>query len=120
MKILVIDDDAAVRKFISLILQRKKYTVVEADNGVNGLQLLQEHQDIAVMVTDLIMPEKEGIETIIEVRQQYPSIKILAISGGGKVSPENYLVIADALGAHTTLKKPFSGQELIQAIENLL
>ncbi len=119
MKILVIDDDAAVRKFISLILQRKKHTVVEADNGVTGLQLLQEHRDITVMITDLIMPEKEGIETIIEVRQQYPSIKILAISGGGKVSPENYLVIADALGAHTTLKKPFSGQELMQAIENL-
>ncbi|MBZ4220049.1 MAG: response regulator [Chlorobium sp.] len=119
MKILVIDDDAAVRKFITLILQRKKHTVLEADNGVNGLKLLQEHQDISVMITDLIMPEKEGIETIIEVRQQYPGIKILAISGGGKVSPDNYLVIADALGAHSTLKKPFSGQELIQAIENL-
>jgi YesN/AraC family two-component response regulator len=92
---------------------------LEADNGVNGLKLLQEHQDISVMITDLIMPEKEGIETIIEVRQQYPGIKILAISGGGKVSPDNYLVIADALGAHSTLKKPFSGQELILAIENL-
>jgi CheY-like chemotaxis protein len=119
MKILVIDDDAAVRKFISMILQRKKHTVIEADNGLNGLLMLQEHQDITVMITDLIMPEKEGIETIIEVRQLYPSIKIVAISGGGKVSPENYLVIADALGAHTTLKKPFSSQELIQAIENL-
>ena len=119
MKILVIDDDAAVRKFISMILQRKKHTVVEADNGRKGLMVLQEHQDIAIMITDLIMPEKEGIETIIEVRQQYPSVKILAISGGGKVSPENYLVIADALGAHSTLKKPFSGQELIHAIENL-
>lgn len=119
MKILVIDDDAAVRKFISMTLQRKKHTVVEADNGKIGLELLQEHRDISVMITDLIMPEKEGIETIIEVKQQYPSIKIVAISGGGKVSPENYLVIADALGANTTLKKPFSGQELIHAIDNL-
>lgn len=119
MKILVIDDDAAVRKFICLTLQRKKYTVIEAENGKIGLELLQENRDISVMITDLIMPEKEGIETIIEVKQQYPSIKIVAISGGGKVSPENYLVIADALGANTTLKKPFSGQELIHAIENL-
>ena len=119
MKILVIDDDAAVRKFISITLQRKKYNVIEADNGKIGLQLLQEHHDVSVMITDLIMPEKEGIETIIEVRQQYPAIKIIAISGGGKVSPENYLVIAYALGANTTLKKPFSGQELIHAIENL-
>lgn len=119
MKILVIDDDAAVRKFISMILQRKKYTVIEADNGTNGLRLLHDNPDITVMITDLIMPEKEGIETIIEVRQQYPSIKILAISGGGKVSPENHLVIADALGAHSTLKKPFSGPELLHAVENL-
>lgn len=119
MKILVIDDDAAVRKFISMILQRKKHTVIEADNGKSGLMLLQENPDVSVMITDLIMPEKEGIETIIEVRQHFPSIKIIAISGGGKVSPENYLVIADALGANTTLKKPFSGQELMHAIENL-
>jgi CheY-like chemotaxis protein len=119
MKILVIDDDAAVRKFINLTLQRKKHIVVEAENGKSGLLLLQEHRDIAVMITDLIMPEKEGIETIIEVKKLYPAIKIIAISGGGKVSPENYLVIADALGANTTLKKPFSGQELIHAIDNL-
>ncbi len=119
MKILVIDDDAAVRKFISMTLQRKKYNVIEAENGESCLQLLKEHRDISVMITDLIMPEKDGIETIIEVRQQFPAIKIIAISGGGKVSPENYLVIADALGANTTLRKPFSGQELIQAIENL-
>ncbi|NTV05831.1 MAG: response regulator [Chlorobiaceae bacterium] len=119
MKILVIDDDAAVRKFISITLQRKKHCVVEAENGKSGLLLLQEHRDISVMITDLIMPEKEGIETIIEVKKLYPAIKIIAISGGGKVSPENYLVIADALGANTTLKKPFSGQELMHAIDNL-
>ena len=55
MKILVIDDDAAVRKFISITLQRKKYNVIEADNGKIGLQLLQEHHDVSVMITDLIM-----------------------------------------------------------------
>ena len=119
MKILVIDDDAAVRKFIRMTLQRKKHTVVEADNGRRGLVLIEEHRDISVMITDLIMPEKEGIETIIEVRKKNPAIKIVAISGGGKVSPENYLVIADALGANTTLKKPFSAQELMHAVENL-
>ena len=75
--------------------------------------------DFTVMITDLIMPEKEGIETIIEVKKNYPAVKIIAISGGGEVGPENFLVLADALGAHTTLKKPFSGQELIRAIKNL-
>ncbi|MCX6179078.1 MAG: response regulator [Chlorobiales bacterium] len=119
MKILVIEDDAAVRKYISTILKRENYTVYEAENGTNGLFILQTHKDISVMITDLIMPEKEGIETISEVTKQYPAIKIIAISGGGQVGAENYLVLADALGAHTTLKKPFTGQELIRAINNL-
>ena len=119
MEILVIDDDAAVRKFISTALKTEHYTVFEADNGKTGLMILQIQHDISVIITDLIMPEMEGIETIIEVRQKYPAIKILAISGGGKVSPENYLVLANAFGANNTLKKPFSRQELIKVIGNL-
>jgi CheY-like chemotaxis protein len=119
MKILVIDDDEGVRKFIGTTLKREHYSVFEADNGLNGLQILQENPDITVVITDLIMPEKEGIETIIEIRQLFPSIKIMAISGGGKVGPENHLVLADALGANTTLKKPFSSLELLRAIDNL-
>ncbi|MEI8032753.1 MAG: response regulator [Chlorobiaceae bacterium] len=119
MKILVIDDDAAVRKFIGTTLKRANHTVLEAENGAEGLRVLLEERDIPVVITDLIMPEKEGVETIIEVKQLYPSIKILAISGGGKAGPENYLVLADALGANTTLKKPFSGQDLMRAVESL-
>lgn len=119
MKVLVIDDDAAVRKFICTTLQRANHTVLDADNGSTGLLLLHEHRDISLVITDLIMPEKEGIETIMDIKQLYPAIKIMAISGGGKVGPENYLVLANALGANTTLKKPFSGQELLHAIEHL-
>jgi len=119
MKVLVIDDDAAVRKFICTTLLRANHTVLDADNGSTGLMLLHENRDISLVITDLIMPEKEGIETIIDIKQLYPAIKIMAISGGGKVGPENYLVLANALGANTTLKKPFSGQELLHAIEHL-
>jgi len=119
MNILVIDDDPAVRKFITTILKKENHTVFEADNGKTGLKLLQEQHDIPVVITDIVMPEKEGIETIMEMRSQYPAIKILAISGGGKVGPENYLVLADALGAHTTLKKPFSGPELLLSLKLL-
>jgi CheY-like chemotaxis protein len=117
MKILVIDDDAAVRKFIITTLKRENYTVLEAENGTEGIQKLQEDRDISVIITDLIMPEKEGIETIMEVRKLNPAIKIMAISGGGKVGPENYLVLADALGANATLRKPFSGQELLMSLK---
>ena len=119
MKILVVEDDAAVRKFLITVLKRENYTVYEADNGVSALLVLKDQKDISLMITDLIMPEKEGFETIIEVKKQYPSINIIAISGGGQVGPENFLVLAYALGAHTTLKKPFSGHELIRAIKNL-
>jgi DNA-binding response OmpR family regulator len=117
MKILVIDDDSAVRKFIITTLKRENHTVFEADNGTAGIQMFQEERDFDVIITDLIMPDKEGIETIMEVRKLNPSIKIMAISGGGKVGPENYLVLADALGANATLKKPFSGQELLMSLK---
>jgi DNA-binding response OmpR family regulator len=119
MKILVVEDDAAVRKFITTLLKKENYTVYDADNGMKALVVLKEQKDITLLITDLIMPEMEGFETIKEVKKQYPSINIIAISGGGQVGPENFLVLADALGAHTTLKKPFSGQELIRAIKNL-
>lgn len=117
MNILVIDDDASVRKFIATTLKREKHTVFEAENGTEGLQVLQQERGIDLIITDLIMPEKEGIETIMEVRKMNPAIKIVAISGGGKVGPDNYLVLADALGANATLKKPFSGQELLMSLK---
>ncbi|HWR02306.1 MAG TPA: response regulator [Chlorobaculum sp.] len=116
MKILVIDDDPSVRKFIATTLKKENYTVLEAENGQEGVRKLMEERDIAIIITDLIMPEKEGIETIMEVRKMNPSIKIMAISGGGKVGPENFLLLADAVGANATLKKPFSGQELLMSL----
>ncbi|NTU52151.1 MAG: response regulator [Chlorobiaceae bacterium] len=119
MKILVIDDDPSVRKFISTTLKRENFTVTEAENGKEGLKRLQEEKDIAIIITDLLMPEKEGIETIMEIRKLNPSLKILAISGGGKVGPENFLLLADAVGANATLKKPFSGQELLMSLRLL-
>jgi len=119
MKILVIDDDASVRKFIATTLKKENHTVIEAENGVEGLDKLQHEKDVSIVITDLIMPEKEGIETIMDVRRFNPSMKILAISGGGKASPENFLLLADAVGANATLKKPFSGQELLMSLRML-
>lgn len=119
MKILVIDDDPSVRKFIATTLKRENYAVTEAENGTQGLKKLQEERDIAIIITDLLMPDKEGIETIMEIRKINPSLKILAISGGGKVGPENFLLLADAVGANATLKKPFSGQELLMCLRLL-
>jgi CheY-like chemotaxis protein len=119
MKILVIDDDPSVRKFIATTLKRENHVVTEAENGAEGLKRLQEEKDISIIITDLLMPEKEGIETIMEIRKINPSLKILAISGGGKVGPENFLLLADAVGANATLRKPFSGQELLMCLKLL-
>ncbi|NTU97696.1 MAG: response regulator [Chlorobiaceae bacterium] len=119
MKILVIDDDAAVRKFIGLTLKQAGYDVLEGENGREGMKTLQEHRDISLMITDIIMPEKEGIETIMEVKKLYPSLKIIAISGGGKAGPQSYLVLADAFGVNATLAKPFSGKELLLCMEQI-
>lgn len=119
MKILIIDDDPAVRNFISVSLKDENHTVFEAENGFKGLNVLREYQEIEVVITDIIMPEKEGIETIKDIRKQSPFIKILAISGGGKLEPECYLRLASALGAHKSLKKPFKVSELLNALETL-
>ena len=119
MKILVVDDDAAVRKFICLTLREAGHDVIEAENGRVGIGKLKECRDIRLMITDIIMPEKEGIETILEVKQLFPSLKIIAISGGGKVGPQSYLVLADAFGVDATLAKPFNGQELLLCMEEI-
>ena len=119
MKVLVIEDDEAVQKFICKILVSAGHTVVTAGNGREGLAEIKNNNDVSIVITDLLMPEKEGIETIADIKKLWPEIKILAISGGGVIDPEFYLMNASALGANLTLKKPFTRPELLSVIENL-
>ncbi|MBD3226438.1 MAG: response regulator [Caldithrix sp.] len=121
MKIILIDDDFDVRAFTSKMLQSEGYEVFEAENGSEGLQIMRDHVDeVDLVITDIIMPDKEGIETIQELKRDYPDVRILAISGGGKVHPEGYLGLAKAMGANDTLSKPFIKQDLIDAVENAM
>jgi len=92
-RILIIDDDAQILKMLRQILEREKYHVTEASNGKEGLRLYRENP-ADLVITDIIMPEKEGIEIIIELKRDYPDVKIIAISGGGRINPEDYLDIA--------------------------
>jgi DNA-binding response OmpR family regulator len=119
MVVLVIDDDLAVRGMLRKMLMSEGFTVLEAANGIEGMRQLNENRDIEIVVTDLIMPDKEGIETIKEIRQTAPEIRIIAISGGGKWSAEDYLRIAERLGADATLCKPFLKKELLDTISGL-
>jgi DNA-binding response OmpR family regulator len=114
-RILVIDDDEALRQVVSAILQSAGYAVATAANGQEGLDQLAAGR-FEVVLTDLIMPEKEGLETIREVRRRDATIKIIAMSGGGFGDSRTYLGLAEKLGAHLTLPKPFSGTELLACV----
>jgi len=111
--ILIIDDDATIREYLHFILEEEGYAVLEAENGCRGIELL-EHHPVSIIITDLIMPEKEGIETIGEIKSTYPECRIIAMSGG--INRDNYLSITQVLGAHAIIKKPFNRSEALAAI----
>lgn len=117
--ILVVDDDASVRDVISEILRADGHTVTEAVNGHDALAQLN-RQPFDLVITDLIMPEKEGLETIAEIRRRDTEVPIVAISGGGRIGPGDYLETSRFIGANATLAKPFARQELLTTIHDLL
>ncbi len=117
--ILLIDDDAAVRDVVSAMLKLEGHDVTIAENGREAIPMLT-GGGFDLVITDLIMPEKEGIETISEIRRNDRRTPILAISGGGRLGPGDYLETARHLGADATLAKPFARQELVAAVDTLL
>lgn len=117
--ILVIDDDSSVRDVVSEMLRLEGHEVTIAENGREAIPLLGRNV-FDLVITDLIMPEKEGIETISEIRRTDTRIPIVAISGGGRLGPGDYLETARYIGADATLAKPFARQELLTTINALL
>ena len=118
-RILLIDDDDSLRTALRLTLTHFGHTVIEARNGKEGMQLFP-HAAADLVITDIVMPEKEGLEVLMELRTQVPPVKVIAISGGGRVSPDDYLRIAEKMGAAKVLAKPFSNADLMAAIDALL
>lgn len=117
--ILLIEDDRELRAMLKVALVRKEFTVIEAENGKEALaQFKPGITDL--VITDLIMPEEDGLKVIMKIREKKPEIKVVAISGGGKAGPGSYLSLAKALGADAVFPKPFSVADLILKIENLL
>lgn len=117
--VLIVEDDKELREMLKMSLQRRGFAVQEAENGKEAIShfkpLLTD-----LVVTDLIMPEEDGLKVVIKLRELKPTIKIIAISGGGKVGPGSYLNLAKALGADAIYSKPFSIKDLIVKIEQLL
>ena len=112
-KILLIDDEAQVRMLVQVALEGAGHHVLTAENGKHALRLL-EHQEVDVILVDILMPDMDGLELIPLLRKTRPASKIIAISGGS--GEWNYLDTAKCFGAHDTLKKPFSLQELLNAV----
>ncbi len=118
-RILVADDDQQVRMMLKLTLERKGHQVIEAENGNEAVKKYRsENPDL--VVTDIVMPEKEGIETIMELRALDPTVRIIAISGGGRINPEDYLSWAEKFGVQNTFTKPVDRDSLLAAVDSLL
>ena len=118
-KIIVIDDEPYILLMLKKMLEKEGHIVDIATNGVEGLDLYHQH-GADLIITDIVMPEKEGLETIINLRSENPQLKIIAISGGGRVDSREYLHSAKLLGAEKIFQKPFQKDEIVQAVNELL
>ncbi len=114
--ILIIDDDDSLRDSLRRTLRKQGYVIMEASDGGLGLKQL-ERQAVDLVLLDLFMPDKDGLETIGELRRTHPGIKIIAMSGGGFKGKVDMLPMAKMLGARRTLTKPFTREQLLEAVD---
>lgn len=117
--VLVVDDNVMVLQALEMLLGDYGFTVLTAVDGLQGLREYREHSP-DVVLTDIIMPEKEGISLIADLRHEFPDAKIVAMSGGGRIGNSDYVTIAKALGADAGLHKPFDDDQLVETIRMLL
>ncbi len=118
-KILVIEDEDSFRNVLVKMLTKAGYEVRQAGDGNQALTVCEEFKPDLVL-TDIIMPDKEGLETIQELMEVSPGIKIIAMSGGGRFGPDSYLPLAEKLGAKATLQKPFMREDLLDTVKSVL
>ena len=126
--ILIVDDEEDIRDALTMVLESAGYDVKVASNGNEAVEL-QREQPADLIITDIIMPQKDGVSTIKEIRQEFPGIRIIAISGGGGVQPVEYvpeaitttayLAAAKQAGADRVFTKPFERKDLIKAVDEL-
>jgi DNA-binding NtrC family response regulator len=117
--ILIIDDDAAVSRTLSLILTRAGYEVRCAPTGRKGLELLAA-DGFDLVLTDIIMPELDGIEAIRRIRDDYPNLRVIAMSGGGQIDKADFLHMAHVLGADRVMEKPVRSDQLLELVKTTL
>ena len=114
----MIDDNPELRALLGNALTKLGYQVTSASDGAEAFEAIARAK-FDVVITDLLMPERDGIEVIGEIRRKQPEARIIAMSGGGRGSREHYLRTAAGLGAHAVLGKPFSVSELSAALDSV-
>ena len=116
----IIDDDEQVRETLRLLLEKEGYSVEEATNGNKGVELYRQHQ-ADLVITDIHMPEKNGIEIIQEIQQINPAVKVIVISGGGELILKDELYMMEALrSVKAEFEKPLDMQKLLQTVHEIL
>lgn len=118
-KLLIVDDDMNIRHLFRCLLERAGHQVVDADDGEVALRLFKESIP-DLLITDVLMPNKEGLELIQEVKQLSPEVKVIALSGGGVVDINDCLAFADGFGADRVFAKPIKPHDLLEAVSCLL
>ncbi len=118
-RVLVVDDESEIRGILRDILEFGGFEVLDASNGIEAIEC-QRKLPVDILITDIVMPEKDGIEAILEFRRDFPSVKIMAISGGDRSGPEDYLTAAKMAGADRTLTKPFRSEEILETVKELI
>ena len=118
-KILVVDDNESVIKLAEFTLENAGYTVDSALSGADALEKLSLNV-YDLVITDIIMPDLDGIELINAIRKDYASTKTIAISAGGRMSAEQHLLLAKMMGVNGTIEKPFSKENLLETVSNIL
>lgn len=117
-RILIIDDEVSAREILRRMLEAEGYEVVEAANGEEGIACFL-RQASELVITDMVMPVKDGLKTILEIREYAADVPIIAISGGGAISKERYLSVAGYIKGVVTLAKPFTRQQLVACVAEL-
>ena len=119
-KILIVDDDLNIRYLFRCLLQQAGHSVIEAADGNEAIERIDHAEVIELLITDVLMPNKEGLELIKEVKKRHPKLKIIALSGGGIIGVNDCLAFADVFGADKVFPKPISRTELLAAVTELI
>lgn len=119
IRVLVVDDNPDMRSFVKIVLERAGFEAQVAADGQRALELQREHP-ADVLITDIFMPERDGIELIQQFKSSFRQVKIIAMSGGGQVARHDYLPVAEKLGADAVLHKPFAAETLLKTLRHLV